>query len=424
MVNKSDVRTWAVAGFKRFKDVWKFDDFWTRGNTFEACLRFVMAAQAQWGDKDQEIQEMGVFLKDKMIPGNKTYISSQLKSDNWADDFGWWGIACLTARDYLQGKDSDGADAFLEYAKSCWSTMRENGYDPSEDAKPVPHGCGNSGAKEVGTKNTVTNANLLILCLRLYDALKSDKSAAEPYIQMSYNQFLWFSDWFDTDADGKPKYDYLRLVRGRGGLVQERPHASPDYESPDRPEWEPGWVWTGDQGLVLGALAGILSIKEDLYAWARQHKVPNFDPAVFEKNVQSWRNTIGMGVKSLLFCSDNKDSDHVLREPPFKASFEWDAKDYVCGRGVLFRYLSELERDPSLYPYVEATAKALWENRDKSNNQFHANWTRKDKDDEFNRQFKEAWGEGDEDIVWNGEIFPGILQATGLDVLAAAIRAL
>jgi hypothetical protein len=429
-VNQPDIHAWAAHGFDRFKTVWKFDDFWTRGNTFEACLRFVMAAQAKW-PHDPKVREMRSFL-EHMISAEENYLSHRLNVKSvWADDFGWWGIACLTARDYLLSTgDTASAGAYLDLAKRCWQEMYRRGYDNSNDAKPVPHGCANAplpghdsaaaADPPDGTKNTVTNANLFVLSLRLHDAVKStDKTAADRYLEMAYRQYLWFSSWFDSN------HDYLRVPSHGAGLVQERPHAGPGYLRTDRPWWEQGCVWTGDQGLVLAALAEILKIKAKL-----SNGVPDFKPAVFEKTVTAWIETIVTGVKSVLF-----GDDHVLREAPFfKPIFGDDfAKDYVCGRGVLLRYLSENTVRPWLGDRfragIVATAKAVWDGRDPANDQFGARWNAANdaaSDKQFNEQFKKAWGPGHVNATWTLPSPPeppcdGILQAAGLDALGAAI---
>jgi len=401
----SEIYVWATDGFDRFTTIWQFEDFWTRANTFEACLRFVKAAQAKW-PADPEVEAMETFLRQEMIPANQTYFTFYLSQAMWADDYGWCGIASLTARDYLLSVgDAPGAAAYLAIAQLCWTKMFTSGYDQSDGAQPVPHGCGNGNGTDPGTKNTVTNANLFVLSLRLYEIL-----GATAYLQMSYQQYLWFSSWFES------QYGYLRTVGAGSGLVQERPIAEPDYEQKDRPTWEPGWVWTGDQGLVLGALAGILQITDALKAVD-----PSFDP----NQVRAWIATIVTGTRSLLFDA----SDNVLREPPFNSAFGDDPKDYVCGRGVLLRYLSEIAVQPYLGDQfstgIAATAEAVWNGRDTTTDQFGADWNPAN-DSAFNQQFAKAWGDGDTDVSWpygTNEDAPvnGILQAAGLDVLGAAI---
>jgi Glycosyl hydrolase family 76 len=405
----SDIYEWATDGFDRFTSVWQFDDFWTRSNTFDACLRFVMAAQAKW-PSDPKVEAMETFLRKRMIPANQPYFSFYLTQAMWADDYGWCGIASLTAHDYLLSVgDAPTAAAYLAIAGLCWKKMVTSGYDSTYAAQPVPHGCGNGNGTDPGTKNTVTNANLFVLSLRLYEVLR-----ATPYLELCYGQYVWFSSWFD------PQYDYLRTVDAGCGLVQERPIAKPDYEKKDRPTWEAGWVWTGDQGLLLGALAGTLQITDAL-----KTVDPGFDPDAFQEKVTAWIGTIVTGARSLLFDA----SDNVLREPPFESSFDDDPQDYVCGRGVLLRYLSEAVVQPHLgnrfSTGIGATAEAVWNGRDPATNQFGADWNPAN-DSAFNQQFTKAWGNGDTEVSWRygtNEDTPvnGILQAAGLDVLGAAI---
>lgn len=41
--NTEVLKKQVLLAFKRFKEVWNFNDFWKRGNTFDACLTFVDA---------------------------------------------------------------------------------------------------------------------------------------------------------------------------------------------------------------------------------------------------------------------------------------------------------------------------------------------------------------------------------------------
>ena len=43
-----DIKIRSFAAFKRFEDVWDFNDFWKRGNTFDACLTFADALYKKW----------------------------------------------------------------------------------------------------------------------------------------------------------------------------------------------------------------------------------------------------------------------------------------------------------------------------------------------------------------------------------------
>lgn len=282
-------------------------------------------------------------------------------------------------------------------------------------------GCENRPSRtDEGTKNTVTNAGLFLLSIRLYIAVRSvDPSGAGAYLEKVFDQYQWFSSWFES------QHGYLRVMGQDGALVQERPIAEPDYENKDHPGWGPGWVWSGDQGLVLAALIGLREHRDEVCESVKAKRDPSFDPAVFESNVSGWITSIATGIKALLFGGAFSDTDHVLREAPVESSFgaAYDT-DYVCGRGVLLRYLAEANAANPVTEGITATAKAVWDGREEGNNQFGARWNAQN-DAAFNEQFKDAWGYGDTDVSWEfpqrGKALEGILQATGLDVLGAAI---
>ncbi|HEX7313734.1 MAG TPA: glycoside hydrolase family 76 protein [Pyrinomonadaceae bacterium] len=429
-----ELKTWATGGFERFECVWKFDDFWKRSNTFHAFLCFVDAAERNWPG-DPEVENMS-SLRKKMIDTNSTYFDGIIGGEwVWSDDYGWCGISCLAAYDYLRRVgDEDRASDYLARAERCWEQMREVGYDATDKARPVPHGCGNISPQRkiteggYGTKNTVTNTNLLVLSLRLYNAVKgTDPTRAARYLSMAYAQYQWFSTWFLDKYQSEDDGYYLRLLPGPNALIHERPVAKPDYLNKDFPTWEPGWVWTGDQGLLMAGLAELLPVRDDLLAWTSQNQVPDFDPGEFENSIRDVLLALTEGIM-ILFSPDN-----VLREPPFSSSFgSAYGLDYVGGRGVLLRYVSEKSVQQVWGrrfhpPSIAATAEAVWNSRD-SENQFGALWN-KANDGAFNKMFVNWWGSGDSNaIVWDFGINPpldkvhGVLQGLGLDALTAAMR--
>jgi len=440
---RADIKAWAIAAVKRFSQpyndsnlpLWQFNDFWRRSNTFHAYLRFVEAAERRWSTTDPELKEMQA-LREAMITANSKFFDSQIGGKKvWADDYGWCGISCVEARDYLlRIGDQKRADEYLQRAKGCWNTMCSVGYDSSNTAKPVPQGCSNISEenkekREKGTKNSVTNSNLLVLSLRLYNALKNtDKPAATQYLNMAYAQFVWFNTWFKDNYVSLDDGYYLRQITGPEGIIQgllhERPRAKPDYDITDRPNWETGWVWSGDQGLILAALAELYLVRDDLSPW-----IP--DPPTFANDVRQAFSSIARGVRRLLF--GGVDSvDGVLREAPFHASFDHAfGADYVGGRGVLLRYISEEAVTQmlgnSFYPLgFSATAAAVWNSRD-AQNQFAALWN-KNNDKAFNQLFVQLWESGDDSIdEWvleSSQAVDGVLQAAGLDSFTAAILSL
>ena len=116
---------------------------------------------------------------------------------------------------------------------------------------------------------------------------------------MAYEQWVWFDSWFKLE-----KYHYLQKISTGGVLVHERPTAffeGSDYTETSHPTWEKGWLWTGDQGMLLAALNEILSFKNDLSGWVIKNKItPGFSLAKFEKEVLRYIQLLNKGVKSAL----------------------------------------------------------------------------------------------------------------------------
>ena len=92
----------ALLAFKRFEEVWDFNDFWKRGNTFDACLVFASAVQLRWPN-DPEVQKMNATIIG-MLEQNLEFFKGVKVEVMWADDFGWWGLMALNARKFLQGQ--------------------------------------------------------------------------------------------------------------------------------------------------------------------------------------------------------------------------------------------------------------------------------------------------------------------------------
>jgi hypothetical protein len=416
-----DIKTWAIEGSVRFGAVvggvrvWEFDDFWKRSNTFHAFLRFVDAAEQRWGN-DPALQQMKE-LRTTIVKENESYFKTKIgKTWVWADDYGWCGISCLAAQDYLRSiNQPDAANSYLNLAEQCWQHMRDTGYDASDDATPVPHGCGNVSLDRkpiegYGTKNTVTNVNLLLLSLRLYGATKNPD-----YLSMAYAQYKWFHTWNTIKYDSLDDGYYWRgreSVAPPYVLIHERPMAEKSYTKQDEPTWNPGWIWTGDQGLMISAMAELFLMRDDFRQFS------DFDS---EWVLLKCRRLVG-GVEMFLFGADK-----VLREAPFDSSFIDDPGDYVGGRGVLLRYASEkaVQQARGFPFYLEAmraTAAAVWNSRDKQTKQFASLWNEAG-DRAFNQSFVAAWGSGNPNTGSWGSAYDGVLQANGLDALTAGIRA-
>jgi len=322
--------TWAIAAFKRFEEIWNFNDFWKRGNTFDACLNFVDAVQQRWPN-DPALKEMQLKVNE-MLEENLVFFNGFDPGDLWADDFGWWGLMALSARKHLlQNGETILADKYLMLSTDlCWEYKKLTAYDHTTTAIPVPHGCRNGDANGIskGVKNTVTNVLLFLLSSRIYRlTLAENIKDNDKYLDMAYRQWLWFEHWFKLD-----KYEYLKKISPSGALVQERPMAffeGSGYQEKIHPPWAEGWIWTGDQGMLVGALTDMFSVRNELEAWiARKNIDPGFDPLAFEEKIRALIKLLGNGVKMALIS----DKDGIIREAPCFSSFGPNhGNDYLAG---------------------------------------------------------------------------------------------
>jgi hypothetical protein len=314
----------------------------------------------------------------------------------------------------------------------CWEYKKKTAYDHSTDALPVAHGCrnGDANGQSLGVKNTVTNVLLFLLSSRIYRvSLAENLGDNEKYLEMAYRQWVWFEEWFKLD-----EFEYLKSISESAALVQERPMAFVEgstYTDEIHPPWAEGWVWTGDQGMLVGALTDMLAVKDELESWlAKTQPETIFNKANFEEQLRHLIALIGNGVKTaLVFVGDN-----IIREAPCNSSFGPNhGNDYLAGRGIMMRYLGDDEErnliGVDLSENIKATAQAIWETRDTSNNQFHPEFTSEANDKIYIEQFRNQWGLADDIRVWDLEKMKvqnkqGVCQSVGMDMLGAAIKLL
>jgi len=430
--NEEKLKVWAIAAFKRFEEIWNFNDFWKRGNTFDACLTFVDAVQHQWPD-DPAVKTIQLSVRDMLVE-NLDFFQRFDPGSLWADDFGWWGLMALNARKHLlKIGETELAEKYLKLSTDlCWEYKKKTAYDHTTTANPVPHGCRNGDANGIskGVKNTVTNVLLFLLSSRIYRlTLEENITDNDKYLEMAYRQWLWFENWFELD-----EYEYLKKISPSGALVQERPMAffeGSDYMEREHPPWAEGWIWTGDQGMLIAALTDMYMVRNELAAWlAKNDKDSGFDALAFEKKVRSLVRLIGNGVKTGLIS----DKDGIIREAPCTSSFgPVHGNDYLAGRGIMMRYLGSMDEKAllgvDLSDHIMATVNAIWETRDTENNQFQPEFTTPENDELYIAQFKELWGLADHIREWEltkmkEQNRHGVCQSIGLDALGAAIKLL
>ena len=427
----NNIKKWSIAAFKRFESVWNFNDFWKRGNTFDACLTFADAMHHQWPG-DTEVIAMQKRIGE-MLEENYKYFTSFDPGTLWADDFGWWGLMGINARKHLLRLDNKMlADKYRNLSiHLCWQQERDHAYDFSDTAKPVPHGCrnGDANGQNKGVKNTVTNVLFFLLSCRIYRlTLEENIADNEKYLEMAYRQWVWFDSWFKLD-----KYGYLQKIVSGGALVHERPTAffeGSDYKETSHPTWEKGWVWTGDQGMLLAALTDLLAIKNNIAAWVIKNKIaPDFKVADFENTLNNYINLLSKGIKTALIGN----ADGIIREAPFNANFGPEfGNDYLAGRGIMMRYLGKLDKqikNIDFYKTSRATANAIWQTRDMTTNQFQPEFTKVDNDKLYVNQYRKLTGVADDVYKWSIEAMNeqqkfGVCQSIGLDAFGAVINSL
>ncbi len=418
-------RDQALAAFRRFTEIWEFNDFWKRGNTFDATLVWAAAAHDRWPN-DPGVAWMQ-FTVTEMLEKNLAFFARFDPGGLWADDFGWWGLMALNARTHLLREGQrELADRYLALGTDlCWEYKRTTAYDGSPDALPVPHGCrnGDANGQSRGVKNTVTNALLFLLSTRICRATRTAGAApVEKHLAMAWAQWQWFSAWFALDA-----YQYLKKLTPDAALVQERPMArftGSDYQEIVHPPWAEGWVWSGDQGMIAAALVDLLALKEDLAPWIRTAGVT---ADAFDEEVRRVLALIGGGIMRGLVGA----SDGIIREAPCLSSFgPAHGCDYLAGRGILMRYLG----DPMVAAFcgfdaasLRATADAIWNTRDPQTNQFRPEFTDPVTDRLYIARFRRTWGIADDVLTWDLSTMDeqqknGVCQSIGLDALGAVLR--
>jgi len=409
--------------FWRFLEVWDFNDFWKRANTMDACLLLFQEFQRRWKG-EPETKKMQLAIKD-MLKENLQFFQRFDLGGLWADDFGWWGLMAINGYKHLQQMgETELAQAYLELIELCWQYKKDAAYEVANTAKPVPHGChnGDANGKEHGVKNTVTNALLFLLSARIYRfSLSVPMADKQKYLNMAYEQWLWFHRWFSLD-----QYEYLKKLTTNGALVQERPLAmykGSDYQNLEHPVWVEGSAWCGDQGMIVAALADMLVLQDEIVEFK-----PNVDKKEFTEKTTKYLQQIAVGVQEALIGT----SDKLFHEVPSISNFgPTHGNDYLGGRGVLLRYLSDQTVQNviglNFAKNIKNTANTIWNCRDKSNNQLQPEYTTKEQDQIFNQQFKELWGITNDTHKWELTKMPlqnknAVCQAMGLDILTATLR--
>lgn len=284
--------------------------FWQIGRVFNTCQDYIAQNGANIpSDVDR--------YNNEVRPGcMRAYIDQAGPPDNqnwWWDDYGWWGLAHLAAGD-------------VEKAKDCWRRMKSYGVDRGQPGTDYEGGCWNHTPEQnpAGCENSVTNSTFFLLSLRL---LNDASVNADPLRTEILDSVVACAGWFD-------------LWRGRQGailnpiqLVRERPVGDvKGFFAEGQPNYELGWIWTGDQGLTLAWAAEAFGLTET--DWRAL-----FPGVPYRAKALEIAGQIRRGMEPLF------DADGVLHEAPYAANSLGSYNiDYSTGRGVFMRYISRADQ--------------------------------------------------------------------------------
>lgn len=307
MANQASTGSYRVAAKEKFaelKNVFSTNDaaaFWKLGNSFDTMtdyLEFIDAGSAN------EVAQMAVTQFEKSLK----HISGGYDGA-WFDDFGWWSVA--TQRALLKPFFRASWPAMQQILDNCWSRYTSNApfvwarrgsgtfeeYGPAVEggvwnaywagtssSYPGPKNGDPSNGKLIGIQNTVTNALYLTVAQRLGATDPAARAAAQREFKFF---FTWFEDGTDTalwwKLDGK----------GEAGLVRERVGR---FANADGTGFQENWAWTGDQGLMLGALSDAMTHQDatfrgQCFSWAKQLLLGAQQRLTQSNVVQNWTKT-------------------------------------------------------------------------------------------------------------------------------------
>jgi hypothetical protein len=348
--SEQDLRDAAKIIFEKLKQQWlEYPDYWHLGHSFDTIIDYFA-----YVDKT----EAAAFSPTAQAAYKRTLGSACLY-----DDFGWWGIAALKAARSKLFSDAD-VQTFTNISNDCWAMMHDNAPNvwannkDNPDFKPLepripggvwntdwsrPDGCGNLHKAPdfsstcwpgfdkhpfnlEGIQNTVTNGLYLVLALRLHQATK-DITKDTVYRDAAKLEYDFLNQWLKLGSPSDPSLPssdislLLKLREPQGyytyGLVRERVATYTNglhvcgYES--------GLVWSGDQGLIVGAMIDRMIVEPD------------------DDNSNS--DACKYAVAILLGVVDvtNRESAGIVI--PWIKGNGGDPEDYSTGPGVFMRYL-------------------------------------------------------------------------------------
>jgi hypothetical protein len=260
MTTAVDLRGAAEQTFTELSQAYSTGDapYWQLGHFFDTALDYFTVVSAA---------SAAQFGKDACANFDAKTSGDQWPS-YWYDDHGWWGIAALRASGHPDWFGSL-VPKFQAIATRCWTTMdtmaptvwdrrpRPGGTDPFAALQPLfPGGVWNfewttdgscdptSSDALCGIQNTVTNALYLIQAARRFEAY------GDPTCRAAAGREYGFLDqWFHVAAPIDPL-----LNRSASGSAIVRERVSSYRRGGRAAGYVPDRAWSGDQGLIVGAL--------------------------------------------------------------------------------------------------------------------------------------------------------------------------
>ncbi|HLJ88325.1 MAG TPA: hypothetical protein VKZ53_16010 [Candidatus Angelobacter sp.] len=406
-------------------------DFWHTANTLDTCVDFILNSSPYWTDLSKQRQAVQTMIQDSYQYFDTVYREQNdhghRSRDVWWDDYGWWGVTFTKIYQNFEAlfrgapaPTITAADC-LDVARKCWTVLGSYSEHANRTVKPeykgpVAGGCWNHPPKPdgEGVQNSVTNELFLVLSARLYKNT-NDQSI----LTAVAGQYLWFTSWFvdylqkqaQCPLPGNQQGAFRCLARTQASrliVAYERPIDPMNSKyNQGQPPFVDGQLWTADQGLLLGGLAEVLSLREAL---ASLPIIRQQDPT-FPKNAKDMIYWGVLGIDWLF------DPTSVLHEAPLHGEFRTGyAADYATGKGVMMRYLKQAMGATGLNPdtYITQNAKAVLNSMSKDY-QLAFQW---------NTRTDTKIGTNESDVQTKDLRFPPTVQVAGMDALNAGIQLL
>ncbi len=368
--------------------------FWRTGNTLDACVHFMVAAQKAWGANDPDVQQAKANFQSLANSSFQVYrdaYENDSKNDftpgDWWDDYGWWGVAALNAYknydailtppvnpnpDCYQKDSKVSKDCCLRFAMDSWEVMNkyawgEANQKPGPYTPPVKGGCWNNYYDDSsgGVQNTVTNVLFLTLSAQLYQATIGQEqwqTQNQEFLNAACSSYRWFGEWFIN----RGIYIYRSPVpETLIYWILERPVlAGNEYNHNGKVPYAVDQKWTGDQGIFLGGLVALLGMKDaigsnpDIQALTVELQKAGIKYTAIEY-VSHIIAHLTLGITWLFTYSPR-----VLHEAPFASDLISDfGADYATGKGALMRYLGDVrdvvKASVNFQPFIRDSALSI-----------------------------------------------------------------